>query len=293
MTSSIQTNRSKLLILDIDFHHINLNDLRNYFSAYGSIESIDTYPQSQSALITYSNEFPIEHLITFQTCFLKEKTLRLRRYRFDSANWHIDSQTLFIKLSPPIYPMTLLTETTIYQCFRNYQLGITKIDCIDNNQALISFVNYDFVDRILLMPTSTFVINDVPLVFERMMQRIPRKSRWDQLPIPIANTPVLSVRDPVVYKLIGHIEYLTKQIREQPNHLRNEINRLESEVFILKNQNATLKSKKNVEQRLTVLENISNRMLNEKSTKINRNDRSQSQEKYSKRRRRYVNENDY
>ncbi len=58
-----------------------------------------------------------------------------------------------------------------------------------------------------------FIINGITLVFERMMEKIPRKSRWNQAPIPLTTTPILSVRDSVVCKLISHIEYLTKQLR--------------------------------------------------------------------------------
>lgn len=213
MTSSINTNYSKLLILDIDFQIINLSDLRTYFSSYDVIQSIETYSYLKSALITFPNELIVNYFINCQTCLIKQKRLRLRRYRFQSDNWHIDSHTLLVKLSSPIFPNTLLTETTIYQYFRNYQTAITKIDLIDHNQALVSFVNYDFVDQILLMPTSMFVINGIPLVFERMMERIPKQSRWDQESVPASNKEVLSVRDPVVYKLMCHIEYLSKQLR--------------------------------------------------------------------------------
>jgi hypothetical protein len=150
------------------------------------------------------------------------------------------------------------------------------------------------------------------------MEKIPRKSRWDQPTDPITTIPVLSVRDPVVHKLISHIEYLTKQLRgkriyfdcirifilimiEQPNHTRNELERLEAEVFILKNENAKLKSKqnllanKNIEQRLAALEDISNRFVNQKEHHHpNRRERSSSNEKQSKRRRKYrVDDDDY
>lgn len=74
---------------------------------------------------------------------------------------------------------------------------------------------------------------------------------------------------------------------EQPNSNRKEIERLEAEVFILKNENALLKSKENstsnrkIEQRLTALEDISNRYVNRKDQR----ERSACQENPSKRQR--------
>lgn len=53
-------------------------------------------------------------------------------------------------------------------------------------------------------------------------------------------------------------------IIEQPGNSRDEIERLEAELFILKNENAQLKSKQQnhiQEQRRTTLEDISNRFL--------------------------------
>lgn len=77
---------------------------------------------------------------------------------------------------------------------------------------------------------------------------------------------------------------------EQPNSVRNEIERLEAEIFILKNENATLKSKQNsslnnnIERRLTALEDISNRFVNQNVSYGNQ----------SKRRRKYrVNDDEY
>jgi hypothetical protein len=67
------------------------------------------------------------------------------------------------------------------------------------------------------MPSNTFIIDGVPLVFEQMMNKIKKKSRWDQTPAPLTTLPVLSVRDPVVHKLISHIEYLGKQLRGKRN----------------------------------------------------------------------------
>ncbi len=76
-----------------------------------------------------------------------------------------------------------------------------------------------------------FIINDIPLVFERMMEKIPRKSRWDQAPLPLTTTPILSVRDPVVHKLISHIEYLTKQLRGKTSTFAN-IRKTDVDIFL-------------------------------------------------------------
>jgi len=182
--------------------------------------------------------------------------------------------------------------------FEDYQLYIDKLEILNDNQALITFSDYDYVDQILLISSNKFMIEDEPLILERMIPKIPKKSRWDQVPSLLTTTPVLSVRDPVVHKLMTHIEYLTKQIREQPNHSQNEIERLEAEVFILKNENAQLKSKqalssnKNIEQRLIALEDISNRLVN-KQNDYTRRERSNSHEKQLKRRRKYKIDEDY
>jgi len=79
---------------------------------------------------------------------------------------------------------------------------------------------------------------------------------------------------------------------EQPNQCRSEIERLEAEVFILKNENAQLKSKqelalnKTIEQRLKALEDRSNRLVNTQDYH-SRRERSISNKKQSKRRRQY------
>jgi len=298
MTSSINNNRCKLLILDLNINKISVSDLRTYFSSYGPVEWIETFPGSTSAIIYFVSYLTVDYLVKLRTCLIGQNSIRLRRYRLDQNNWHIDSHTLHVKLSTPVYSNNILNESALRFCFRDFQSYITKLDIIYDNQALIFFSNYDYVDQILLQPSNMFIINGITLVFERMMEKIPKKSRWDQAPTPLTTVPVLSVRDPVVHKLISHIEYLTKQLREQPNHSRNEIERLEAEVFILKNENAKLKSKqnlssnKNIEQRLIALEDISNQLVNKKEYYNKRRERSNSNENQSKRRRKYKIDND-
>jgi len=70
---------------------------------------------------------------------------------------------------------------------------------------------------------------------------------------------------------------------EKPDNSRSEIERLEAELFILKNENAQLKSKRNIEQRLTALEDISNRFLDKQN--YHKRAHSNSNEKQIKRRR--------
>ncbi|UJR36752.1 hypothetical protein I4U23_029467 [Adineta vaga] len=289
MTSSISKNRCKLLVLDLDVNQISIEALRKYFTAYGPVEWIQLFPESTSAMIYFVSYQTVDNLITHRTCSIGQNLVRLRRFRLDQNNWHIDSHTLYIKFNSN----HILTEECLHYCFRDYQCQITKIDMLYDNQALISFSNYDYVDQILLMPINTFQIDNTPLVFERMMEKIKKKSRWDQTSTPLASVPVLAVRDPLTHKLINHIEYLTKQLREQPSQTENKINRLEVEVFKLKNENAKLKSKQNVvshhtiEQRLMTLEDISNRLINNQYHQKNRRERSYSKEKSSKRRRKY------
>lgn len=203
MTSSIQDNRCKLLVLDLDIDKISVNDLRTYFSTYGSIEWIKTYSGSKSAIIYFTNYLTVDHLIDVRTCITNHNTLRLRRYRLDENNWHIDSQTLLVKL---ITSNNVLNESTLQYHFQDYKSHIVKVDIIDEYQALISFSNYDYVDQIILKPSTIYA-------FERILEKPKRKSRWDQAPVPLSTQPILAVRNPVVYKLLTHIEYLTKQIR--------------------------------------------------------------------------------
>ncbi len=213
MTSSINNNRCKLLVLDLDINKITLNNLRTFFSSYGPVEWIETFPGTTSAIIYFASYLIVDHLIKYRTCLIGQNKIRLRRFRLDQNNWHIDSHTLHMKFSTSVYPNCLLTEATLRFCFRDFQSNITKLDIIQDNQALISFSNYDYVDQILLLPSNMFVINGISLVFERMMEKIIKKSRWDEAPAPLTTVPVLSARDPVIHKLMSHIEYLTKQLR--------------------------------------------------------------------------------
>jgi len=213
MTSPIHNNRCKLLVLDLVVNKTSIDDLRTFFTPYGPIEWIETFPGSTSAIIYFVSYLIVDRLVNYRTCLINQNNVRLRRFRLDENNWHIDSQTLYVKLTTPAYSNYVLTETALRNCFQDYQSHILKIDLIQDNQALISFSNYDYVDQILLMPSNTFIIDGVPLVFEQMPNKIKKKSRWDQTLAPLSTLPVLSVRDPVVHKLISHIEYLGKQLR--------------------------------------------------------------------------------
>ena len=81
---------------------------------------------------------------------------------------------------------------------------------ICHSQALITFESFDHVDQILLMPSHMFMIDGQTLQLERLLARKkPRHSRWDQT----SNVTTLAVRNPLMYKLISHIEYLSKQLQ--------------------------------------------------------------------------------
>lgn len=213
MTSPINNNRCKLLILDLDVNNVSIDNLRTFFTPYGPVEWIEIFPGTTSAIIYFVSYLIVDRLVNFRTCLIGQNNVRLRRFRLEQNNWHIDSHTLCIKLETSIYSNYVLTETVLRNCFQHYQSYITKLDFVQDNQALISFSNYDYVDQILLIPSNMFLIDDMPLVFERMMEKIPKKSRWDQPPPPLSTLPLLSDRNPVMYKLISHIEYLTKQLR--------------------------------------------------------------------------------
>jgi hypothetical protein len=213
MTSSINNNRCKLLVLDLDTNKISIDDLRAYFISYGPVEWIETFPESTSAIIYFVSHLIVNRLVSYRTCLIDQNNVRLRRFRLDQTNWHIDSHTLYIKLSAPTYSHCGINEVSLRYCFRDYQSYITKIDIINNSQALVSFSYYDHVDQILLMPLDMFMIDEIQLVFERMMEKIEKKSRWDQAPAPLTTVPLLSAREPVVHKLISHIEYLTRRLR--------------------------------------------------------------------------------
>lgn len=221
MTSSSNKNRCKLLILDLDTSKTSIADLRTHFTTYAPIEYIETFSGGTSAIICFVSYLPVNHLVQQRTAQLGQNKIRLRPFRFDPHNWHIDSHTIHVKLSASVYNNHLLNEAVLRFCFRDYQSAITKLDLLEENQALISFTNYDYVDQILLQPPMTFVVNEIPLVFERMMEQIPKKSRWDQASDPLTAIPVLSKRDPVVYKLMKHIEYLTKQLRGKLIHFND------------------------------------------------------------------------
>jgi hypothetical protein len=271
MTSLIEENRCKLLVLDLNSQQININnDLHHYFNRYAPIELIQFYPNSPSAIIHFYSYEIVDYLIHFKTCSINNQTVRLRRFRSDISTCHTDSSTLRIK-STGIEP---LTEESLRKCFSYHQSSIKSIELICHSQALITFENYDHVDQILLMPSHMFMINDQIVQMERILaKKKPRRSRWDQT----NDVMTLSVRNPLMYKLVSHIEYLSKQLQgkssvnllssdhslsffllllEQPTQRQQEIERLENEIVTLKNENLQLKSQK---KRSFALADITNR----------------------------------
>jgi hypothetical protein len=210
MTSSFEENRCKLLILDLNIDLISSNDVQVYFSRHGQIQAAEFYPRLSSAMLQFTDENIVDQLIRSRTCRINEHVIRLRRFRFDPINAHLDSYTLHVKLPDND---RILSDESLRQCFHHYQSSIRRLDVICTTQALISFRNYDCVDRILLQSSAMFVIDGVQLKFERILSKMPRLSRWDQPTMPLTVVPVLSVRNPILYQLISHIEYLTKRLR--------------------------------------------------------------------------------
>jgi hypothetical protein len=279
MTSLTNDNRCKLLLLDVDINRLTTDDLRTFFTSYGPVEWIELFPLCSSAIIQFTSRLTVEHLVTDRTCLIGQNHIRLRRFRPDKTNWNIDCYILHITLRLTTEMNCRLTETSLVHCFRDYRSHIIKINVFPTNQALIFFSDYNFLDQILLLPTNSFKVNNESLVLKPMIRQ--KRSQWKQPPPP-PPLPVFPKRGPVVHQLLLQIEHLSKQLRgkklsimiylkslsnflEQPGNSRHEIERLEAEIFILKNENAQFKSKqqsslnKNIEQRLTVLEDITNR----------------------------------
>ncbi len=63
MTSSFTNNHYKLLILDLDTNKITLENLRTYFTSYGPIEWIETFPGTTSAIIYFVSYLVVDHLV--------------------------------------------------------------------------------------------------------------------------------------------------------------------------------------------------------------------------------------
>jgi len=181
-------NRCKLLILDIDFNQLNSNDLRTFFTFYGPIEWIEIFPRLSSAIIYFVSYLIVDRLVSYRTCLIKQNQVRLRRFRLDKINWNIDCHTLHVKFSN-----IKLTESLLLQRFQEYQSYILKINVYPNNQALIFFLDYDYIDKILLLP-----LNNQSFVLERMIQ-------WKR--------SLSHRRDPIINQLLNQIEYLSKQLR--------------------------------------------------------------------------------
>lgn len=213
MTSTIEDNRCKLLVLDLDTNQITTNDLQTFFTSYGPIEWIELLPKAASAVIQFTSYLVVDRLMQSPTCLIGQTSVRVRRFRSDVTDCRVDSYNLLVNTTATGSSQNPLTEASLHQCFHDYQSRITGLDVFSASQALISFQTYDVVDQILLMPANTFTINDEPLVLQRIIAKINRKSRWDQPSQPLTILPVLSVRDPLMHKLLSHIEYLTKRLR--------------------------------------------------------------------------------
>ena len=220
MTCAIDDNQCKLLVLGLNTADspTSTQDLRSYFTSYGSIEWIQLFTNGSSAVIHFTQSATVDRLVRQRTGLLGQQSLRLRRFRLDDTNWHLDSCTLYVKFNR----LVPLTEASLQHCFRDYQPYIRRLDVIDGDRALISFCDYDHVDRILLEPANSWMIHGEGPTLERLMTRPIKRSRWDQRPTPSSSLPVLAERNPVVHQLITHIEYLAKQLRGESVHLERK-----------------------------------------------------------------------
>ncbi|CAF1096353.1 unnamed protein product [Adineta ricciae] len=251
-SNSYEDNRCKLLVLDIDVNQLNSNDLRRYFTTYGPIEWMEIFPKFSSAIIYFVSYLIVDRLVRYRTCSINQNQLRLRHYRSDETSAHIDTRTVRIRLSNPRNTNLKLTESILFPCFERYQSFINKINVFPNNHALIHVSDYIYADRILLDSNNEFQINGQSLILERFV----RKGRIQQRQQQQRKQP----RDVVIDQLLDRIASLSRQLREKPENSRNEIERLEAELFVIKNENVQLKS----QQQRTALIDISNKNSNER-----------------------------
>ncbi|CAF1006701.1 unnamed protein product [Adineta steineri] len=257
MTCLPNNNRCKLLVLDIDINQLNSDDLRRFFIPYGPIESVEIFPRCSAAIIYFVSYLSVDRLVSYRTYLIHQNYVRLRRFRLDQTNWNIDCRTLRVKFNTTTN--NKLTELSLAHCFKEYQSYIEKITVYPNNHGLILFSDYNYVDQLLLLPVNVYQINNKTLTLERMIQK---------------------KRDPIVGRLLNQNEYLLKQLRDKQNNSRDDIEQLEAEIFILKNENAQLNQ--NIKTRRRVLVDISNRCSNDQYHR--KRSRSNSSEKPIKRR---------
>jgi len=77
----------------------------------------------------------------------------------------------YVKFRRTIGIHTKLTQSALLYCFEKYRSNITDVNIYSNNQGLIFFSDYNYVDELLLLSSNSFKINNESLVVERMMQR--------------------------------------------------------------------------------------------------------------------------
>ena len=225
MTCAIDENQCKLLVLGLNTvdSETRTQELRSYFTLHGSIEWIQLFTNGSSAVIHFTHSSTVDRLARQRTGLLGQQSIRLRRFRSDTTHWHVDSCTLYVKCNRSVPSIgAALTDVSLQHCFRTYQPYIRRLDVIDSDRALISFCDYDHVDKILLEPANNWMVHGEVLALERLMTRPVKRSRWDQRPTPSSTLPVLSERNPVVHQLITHIEYLAKQLRGESVRLKRK-----------------------------------------------------------------------
>ena len=67
MTSTIEDNQCKLLVLDLNTNQINTSDLHTHFKSYGPIEWIELLPKLASAVIQFTSVLVIDRLMQSPT----------------------------------------------------------------------------------------------------------------------------------------------------------------------------------------------------------------------------------
>jgi hypothetical protein len=197
MTSSTNNNRCKLLVFNIPANRLNSGDLKTFFTEYGPIEGTKIFSKFSSAIIYFTSYLSVDRLVSNRTCLIDENYVRFRRFRLDKINCHIDCHILRVKLIN-----VKLTELLLFNCFEKYRPYIKKINVYSNNQALIFFSDYDYIDQILLLPKNSFQINNESLELERMVES--KKSQVQK-------------KDLIIQQLFTQIECLSQQLRGKNN----------------------------------------------------------------------------
>lgn len=156
----------KIFLSNLD-GRIDTQDLQKFFSPYGKIEHIESWTR-KSAIILFSDIESVDRVLSkHRKCTINKQEIYVRRYRYGFIERaYMDSQVLFIK--PTICNSSMKwNEKTIGECFHDYEKNIEKIRISSKSfHALISFDDYDIVDRILVQ-ANLFNINGISIEMKR------------------------------------------------------------------------------------------------------------------------------